>query len=363
MSVSTVSGQPNFLRGGGGGSSASYEDNDAKRGMIIVSIVLLFLFCMIVLRFGLNLLIDLCILRDGESLVRTASEIRRFFCPCWHPRTTSATGNIEATTTTRSSSNANINNGETVTMEMLLSGLSLKQKQQVIESIVPCTTATGQDMARWKKQSGFVPSQDQVQNEPQSKSDSNDTSVVNETGLHLDKNGGDGNYQSTNERVGEGRSESTTDSKQVITKRQKLHCNENENESESSDHCHVHENRGQCKHQHQQQQDQHQQQGLICPICIHEIQDGDKVCYSEFCHHVFHQDCLSAWFSTYSRICPYCRRELITQQMLDDAHRIRTRRQQSQATAGDDDDDEDDDSEDDSDDEEISPDDFLRYRP
>ena len=146
-----------------------------------------------------------------------------------------------------------------------------------------------------------------------------------------------------------------------MTKKQDLQRKENEKGSpEPSDHFDVHENSKQCKHR---QQDQHQHQGLICPICIHEIQDGDKVCYSEFCHHVFHQDCLSAWFSTYSRICPYCRRELITQQMLNDAHRIRTRTISSEWDAGDDDDDDDDESDDDSGDEEISPDDFSRYRP
>jgi Ring finger domain len=115
----------------------------------------------------------------------------------------------------------------------------------------------------------------------------------------------------------------------------------------------------------QQQHHQQQQSTLICPICIHEIQKGDDVCYSGFCHHVFHRDCLSAWLSTHSRICPYCRGEIITQEMLAEAHQTRLA-QQTTAEWDDDDDDYDEhhsDSGDDDDDDEISVGAFSRYRP
>ena len=85
------------------------------------------------------------------------------------------------------------------------------------------------------------------------------------------------------------------------------------------------------------------------------------MCYSELCHHVFHQQCLSAWLSTHSRICPYCRGEIITQQMLNDAHQTRIARQATEEW--DLLDDEEDDDDDEEDDDEISVGAFARYRP
>jgi hypothetical protein len=131
-----------FLRNDGGGGQGG-GDSDAKVGMLIVAIVLLFLFCLVLLRYGCNILIDVCILRDGESLMRTVSELRRWFCPCWHPRTEPTSGGIGGTggiaieTTT-----INNSDGRVATMETLLSGLTSKQKQKLIASIVPCKVSS-----------------------------------------------------------------------------------------------------------------------------------------------------------------------------------------------------------------------------
>ena len=68
---------------------------------------------------------------------------------------------------------------------------------------------------------------------------------------------------------------------------------------------------------------EHNNSDLLCPICIHDIQEGETICYSRLCHHVFHRDCLSSWLSTHSRICPYCRQEIVTQDMLEEAYQIK----------------------------------------
>jgi hypothetical protein len=67
------------------------------------------------------------------------------------------------------------------------------------------------------------------------------------------------------------------------------------------------------------------QQRRCCPICLHDIVVGDIICVSKVCHnnHIFHRQCLSTWLSTHSRICPYCRQEIITQDMINTAHRIK----------------------------------------
>ena len=66
---------------------------------------------------------------------------------------------------------------------------------------------------------------------------------------------------------------------------------------------------------------------VVCPICIQDINVGDTVFMLQTCEHVFHKDCLVRWICTNSRDCPYCRRELISQPMLDEAFRRRNGRQ------------------------------------
>lgn len=62
---------------------------------------------------------------------------------------------------------------------------------------------------------------------------------------------------------------------------------------------------------------------MLCAICIHDIGVGESIYHSGPCDHVFHNDCLSAWLSMHSRSCPYCRQEILTQQMLEEAYRIK----------------------------------------
>lgn len=61
----------------------------------------------------------------------------------------------------------------------------------------------------------------------------------------------------------------------------------------------------------------------MCPICIHDIEVGDDVAVLSACNHIFHRDCLSEWLSTHTRDCPYCRTEIISQEMMEEAYRLR----------------------------------------
>ena len=62
---------------------------------------------------------------------------------------------------------------------------------------------------------------------------------------------------------------------------------------------------------------------VVCPICINPIELGSHVVDLDSCMHIFHKDCLSQWLSTHTRDCPYCRTEILSQEMIDEAYRIR----------------------------------------
>jgi len=58
-----------------------------------------------------------------------------------------------------------------------------------------------------------------------------------------------------------------------------------------------------------------------CPICIQDIKAGDQVYHCNHCHHLFHFDCMLGWVGTGSTLCPYCRREIVSRKMLEQAYR------------------------------------------
>jgi len=58
-----------------------------------------------------------------------------------------------------------------------------------------------------------------------------------------------------------------------------------------------------------------------CPICIQDIEVGDQVYHCNHCQHLFHFDCMLGWVGTGSTLCPYCRREIVSRKMLEQAYR------------------------------------------
>ena len=112
-----------------------------------MGIILVFLFFLVALKLLCNMFIDVVILRDGDSLLRTMSEVRRLLCPCWHPRTepsntTSATEMQATTTRTR--------NNESIDMENLLVGMTPEQKKELLAATLTSKVATTDDIAAWK---------------------------------------------------------------------------------------------------------------------------------------------------------------------------------------------------------------------
>jgi hypothetical protein len=116
------------------------NDNNLARGLMLVGIVLLFLFGLVALRLVCNMFIDVAILRDDRSLMRSLSELRRMVCPCWHPRTEPQQqdgGRNRTTTATRAVPAAGAAAAtEMVNMESLLAGLTPAQKQDLLASIL-----------------------------------------------------------------------------------------------------------------------------------------------------------------------------------------------------------------------------------
>jgi hypothetical protein len=230
-------------------AAANEQRDNMKVGLALVGIVIAFLFSLVVIKTFCNIMIDIVVVRDGYSLMRTLSELRRLLFPNWHPRTEPSSPQEQdgrnVTNQSRIGMGTPIERGF-IDMDNLLMGMTAHQKKDLIAAILTSKAATKSDIVSWKIST--CPSMHSVA----------DGSVEN-----AEPDNGDLKKQ---------------------------------NEPTSS---------------------------LLCPICIHEISLGESICYSGLCHHVFHKDCLSAWLSTHSRICPYCRQEIVTQEMLEEAHRIK----------------------------------------
>eukprot|EP00986_Skeletonema_menzelii_P007229 scaffold2826_cov152-Skeletonema_menzelii.AAC.5 len=69
----------------------------------------------------------------------------------------------------------------------------------------------------------------------------------------------------------------------------------------------------------------------ICPVCTDSYVPGATIIRLPSCGHVFHEYCATAWLSKHNT-CPYCRKELPTDD--EDYERERRRRETSEANAG-----------------------------
>lgn len=68
-----------------------------------------------------------------------------------------------------------------------------------------------------------------------------------------------------------------------------------------------------------------------CPVCTDTYEPGATIVRLPSCGHVFHEYCATAWLSKHNT-CPYCRKELPTDD--EDYERERRRRETSEANAG-----------------------------
>eukprot|EP00934_Nitzschia_sp_Nitz4_P000416 Nitzschia sp. Nitz4//scaffold1_size375055//204096//204949//NITZ4_000280-RA/size375055-augustus-gene-0.678-mRNA-1//1//CDS//3329541057//416//frame0 len=76
-----------------------------------------------------------------------------------------------------------------------------------------------------------------------------------------------------------------------------------------------------------------QDHALLCSICIHDMEPGQKVVILPMCKHRFHSQCLAQWLCTHTRECPYCRSHVFTQEQLDQAYEMRMRNPAAFASA------------------------------
>lgn len=227
------------------------RDLDIENAFKIVGIVLLVLIVMVVFHMLVNMFIDLAILRDADSMMRALSQVRRFCCPCWHPRTQNLdlpAGSVDAELGRRPTEQ--VAPGQ-ITIERLLGNMTNEQRQLMISKAIPTQIASEMDLKKWKNQD------DQHSLRP----------------ISSDRHFPDATVE---EKEG----------------------------SESADGSHS--------------------ATLLCPICIHEIEPGDRIVDLEnTCSHRFHSQCLFQWLSTQTRDCPYCRRTILTQEMMNNAHQYR----------------------------------------
>ena len=123
-----------------GDASSPGIDVDVVKGLTLIGIVVLVLFTLMLLRFGCTICIDLIILRDSDSLIRSISEVRRIFLPWIHPRTQPSSPRTP--TTTSPGDDYDEENGgattelTTIDMDFVLSGLTNQQKQSLVEEVL-----------------------------------------------------------------------------------------------------------------------------------------------------------------------------------------------------------------------------------
>lgn len=98
-----------------------------------------FLAVLVLLRVGCNVCIDIVILRDSDSLMKTFSDLRRAIFPNWHPRTQPQDIPSQQRTTngSRDIGGGGSSNGvELMNMDRVLAGLTPKQKQDLLVSVL-----------------------------------------------------------------------------------------------------------------------------------------------------------------------------------------------------------------------------------
>lgn len=135
------------------GQFVEERDLDIQNAFKIVGGVLLFLIILVVIRFVVNMFIDLAILRDADSMIRALSQIRRFFCPCWHPRTQNLVPSPTDSSVDRANNSAQERVEETIPGQMtigrLLGNLTSEQRQLLISKVIPT------QVSLWKRGASF----------------------------------------------------------------------------------------------------------------------------------------------------------------------------------------------------------------
>jgi len=254
------------------------DDDRLRKGFALILIFITFLFVLVLLRYFCFWFIDYAIMcnhrRDNEGFIR--HNLRRCF-PCWFPPASSGanpendqgrSNENDDPTAVNTIDNFNGSNSDEDGTEMvernrsyakrLVRILTEEQKRSIFSSILNRRTATTSDISERRRE-------DEIQKQQQSSvdSDGEDSATTSNASLSI--------------AVSDGSSRP--------------------NSSDGGENNHA-----------------------CCPICIQDIKVGNNVFHCNHCHHLFHFDCMLEWVGTGSTLCPYCRREIFTRKMLEQAY-------------------------------------------
>lgn len=236
------------------------DESGAPDWLRVIGMLVLFVVFLVLLRFILNCIIDVFVLRDFRQI----SQFRRKICPWWHPQTRPQPESQQNEINSHSQL-------QLITMERLLAGMSFHEKHELLTGMLQSEIATPQDLERWKL-------------------------AKEQTKMHT--------------------SNSSNCSSKSLSLREEESCCCSPNRLEPEMDCEAPHDGSKTDFQDDSDRD------LICPICIHAIEVEQPI-ISLPCLHRFHSACLIQWLSTHTRDCPYCRTEILTQGMLDQAYRQR----------------------------------------
>lgn len=283
----------------------SDEDGEWKNAQLqkwfqVLGVLLSFLLAMAILRVAVNCLIDVTVLRgdSSSSLLRQVSQLRRWFCPWWHPRTQPQEQELPPQPPSQEAADGRNSqrrySQRDAALDRVLMGLTPSEKRELLTSLLQSQIASEEDVLMWKQEKDVWLKKDiSVDGSPQT-----DLELCRIT---------NNNSNMTNAEQGRMDSGST-----IIVDDG---CPEEQDDDISPP----------------PSQRSNDTTALLCPICIHDIEVGNPIIsLSSTCLHRFHSHCLIQWLSTHTHItrdCPYCRTQILTQEMLEQAYRHRQERQ------------------------------------
>ena len=238
------------------------NSNVLKQAFIVIAITLAALLILITIRFGFNVLVDICLLGQAEAYSRMISDWWRRVCPCWHRRTVPSEGRPNGNSpwiTDEEAGTGGLGRNRTYHLQKL----PLDRRKRLLEEVLPAKVLTAEDIASF--------------GQPKNGESKAVCKEANET---LAPEHGTSNSVEDPARPAEDISGNDADGP---------------DDDDDASLCSL-----------------NSAGILLCSICLHELKVGDTVLVSK-CEHVFHHSCIAEWVvENCASDCPYCRTELIS---------------------------------------------------
>jgi hypothetical protein len=233
-----------------------------KQAFIVIAITLAALLMLISIRFGFNVVVDICLLGQAEAYSRMISNWWRRVCPWWHRRTVPEEGRQSGDSpwmTDEEGGTGVLGRNRTYHLQKL----PLYRRKRLLEEVLPAKVLTAEDIASFAQPKNG-----------ESKAvckDANET-LAPENGT---SNSVEDPAPPAEDIVGNDADGPDPDDDASLCSQNSLGI-------------------------------------LLCSICLHELKVGDTVLVSK-CEHVFHHSCIAEWVvENCGSDCPYCRAELIS---------------------------------------------------